>query len=115
MAKTTAYWPILTSQSIAANYSTPAIDVEQYDGYSIQNVFSGLAPTASGTFSLEISNDNVNFSTYPSSATNFASGTTNQMWEVTTKRHKYVRVSLSGSATASGACSTNIYAELFTE
>lgn len=115
MAKMDRSFVIDLSRSVAATGVTPAIEVAQDDGYSFQTVFTGLAGTASGTLTLQVSLDNTNFADYASSAQNFASGTTTLIWEVTEKRHRYARLALTAPGAGSGTCTTTFYGETFTE
>ncbi len=115
MAKISRQFTIDSARSVAATGVMPSIEVSQEDGYCFQTVFTGLAATASGTLTLQTSLDNVNFSAYPSSGQNFTNATTNLMWEVTAKRHRYVRLVLSAVATGTGTATTTFYGETFTE
>ena len=116
MSKIVRTFVIDTSRSVAATGATPQIEVDQEDGYCMQTVFTGLATGASGTITLQTSIDGTNFAAYPSSAQNFASGTTTLIWEVTTKRHKFARLSLSAPvASGTGTCTTTYYGETFTD
>ena len=115
MAKISRQFTVDTARSVAATGVMPSIEVSQEDGYCFQTVFTGLEATASGTLTLQTSLDNVNFSDYPSSGQNFASGTSNLMWEVTNKRHRYARLKLTATATGTGTCATTFYGETFTE
>jgi len=115
MAKIDRSFVIDLSRNVAATGVTPAIEVAQDDGYSFQTVFTGLASTASGTVTLQISLDNTNFADYTSSAQNFASGTTSLVWEVTSKRHRYARLKFGPVGAGTGTCTTTFFGETFTE
>ncbi len=115
MAKISRQFVIDSARSVAATGVTPSIEVSQEDGYCFQTVFTGLAATASGTLTLQTSLDNVNFSAYPSSAQNFTNATTNLVWEVTTKRHRFARLVVTAAATGTGTATTTFYGETFTE
>lgn len=62
---------ILTAQSMAASFSSSAIDASLVDLVSIQAVWAG-GGAPNGTFSVEVSNDDLspptNWSAYPGSA-----------------------------------------------
>ena len=115
MAKIDRSFVIDLSRNVAATGVTPAIEVAQDDGYSFQTVFTGLAPTASGTVTLQVSLDNVNFADYTGSAQNFASGTGNLIIEVTAKRHRYARLKFGPVSAGTGTCTTTFFGEAFTE
>jgi hypothetical protein len=116
MSKVTRSFVIDTSRSVAATGVTPSIEVARDDGYTLQTVFTGLATGASGTLTLQTSIDGTNFANYTSGNQNFASGTSNLMWEVPTKRHKYLRLSLSGVvASGTGTCTTTYYGEVLAD
>ena len=115
MSKIDRNFAIDTDRSVAATGVTPAIEVAQDDGYSFQTVFTGLAGTASGTLTLQVSLDNTTFADYASSGQNFASGTTTLIWEVTAKRHRFARLKLSAVGAGSGTCTTTFYGETFTD
>jgi hypothetical protein len=115
MAKISRQFTIDSARSVAATGVMPSIEVSQEDGYCFQTVFTGLAATASGTVALQTSIDNVNFSAYPSGSQNFTNTTTNLMWEVTTKRHRYARLVVTAAATGTGTATTTFYGETFTE
>jgi hypothetical protein len=115
MAKIDRSFVIDSSRNVAATGVTPAIEVAQDDGYSFQTVFTGLAPTASGTVTLQVSLDNVNFADYTGSAQNFASGTSNLIIEVTSKRHRYARLKFGPVSAGTGTCTTTFFGEAFTE
>jgi hypothetical protein len=111
MAKISRQLTVDSDRSVAASGVTPPVDVSQYDGYSLQTVFSGLAASASGTATIQTSLNGVNFSDYPASAQTFASGTDNLLWEVTQKFHTFVRLKFTTSATGTGTATTTFYAE----
>lgn len=116
MSKIIRNFVLDASRAVGTAAATPAIKVDQDDGYCLQTVFTGLATGASGTLTLQTSIDGTNFAAYPSSAQNFASGTTSLIWEVTTKRHKFARLSLSAPvASGTGTCTTTYYGETFTD
>ena len=116
MSKITRYFAIDTARTVGTAAETPAIKVDQEDGYCLQTVFSGLSTGASGTITLQTSIDGTNFASYPSSGQNFASGTTNLVWEVTQKRHKLARLALSAVvASGTGTCTTTYYGEVLAD
>jgi hypothetical protein len=114
MAKITRQFTIDSARSIAASGVTAPIDVSQDDGYCVETIFTGLGTGASGTMTLQVSINGVNFSDYPSSAQNFAASDTCLLWEVDTKRHKYMRMELTAVA-GTGTATTTFYGETFTE
>jgi hypothetical protein len=115
MAKISRQFTIDSARSVAATGVMPSIEVSQEDGYCFQTVFSDMESGASGTLTLQTSLDNANFSDYPSSGQNFTDASTNLMWEVTTKRHRYARLVLSAVTTGTGTATTTFYGETFTE
>ena len=115
MSKIDRSFVVDTARSVAATGVTPAIEVAQDDGYSLQTVFTGLASNASGTLTLQVSLDNAIFADYASSGQNFASGTSTLIWEVTSKRHRFARLKLSAVGAGSGTCTTTFYGETFTD
>lgn len=115
MAKISRQFDLDVARSVAATGVTPALNVSLDDGYCIETVFSGLAPTASGTCVLQISVGGVAFADYNNSSQNFASGTKSLVWEVSPKRHKFARIKFSASAGASGTATTTYAGETFVE
>lgn len=114
MSKISRNFVIDSNRSIAATGLTPNIEVDIDDGYCLQTTFSALSSGAAGTLTLQTSLDGVNFADYSGSALSFSSGTTTLVWEVTTKRHKWSRLALTGVA-GTGTCSTTYYGEVFTD
>jgi hypothetical protein len=115
MSKTSRQLQIDTSRSVAASGYSAAIDVARDDGYTLQTVFTGLATGASGTLTLQTSIDGTNFANYTSGNQNFASGTSTILWEVVTKRHKWVRLALTANTAGTGTCTTTYYGEVFND
>jgi hypothetical protein len=114
MSKITRQFVIDSARSIAASGLTAPIEVSQDDGYCVETVFTGLGTGASGTMTLQVSINGTNFSDYPSSGQNFTSSSTSLLWEVDTKRHRYMRMKLSAVA-GTGSATTTFYGETFTE
>jgi hypothetical protein len=115
MSKITRSFVVETDRSVAVPAYCPVLKVEQDDGYSLQTLFTGLAANAGGALSLQTSLDGVSFSDYPGSGQLFNVTTSSLIWEVTTKRHKFVRLVLSSPAGGSGTCTTTFFGEVFTD
>jgi hypothetical protein len=94
-----------TAGSLASNYASPALDLTVYYGASLQAVWTG--GSASGTLSLQFSNDGTNWSSDSASNTT-VSGAGNFMWDIWSSQAAYVRISY---AYASGTGSINIQVE----
>jgi hypothetical protein len=114
MAKITRQFVIDTARSVAATGVTAPIDVSQDDGYCVETVFTGLGTGASGTSTLQVSVNGTTFSDYPSSGQSYTSTTSSLLWEVDTKRHKFMRMQFSAVA-GTGSATTTFYGETFTE
>ena len=115
MAKITREYVIDAARAVSTTGQSPKIDVQILDGYCIQAVFAGMAATAAGSVKLQISLDGTNFSDYPSSSQNFTNTTTSLVWEVSSKRHKYIRMALTATGTGDGTVTSTLYGETFTE
>lgn len=117
MSKISREFTVDSARSVAATGVLPAIEVSLDDGYAIETVFTGMAATASGTISLEVSLTGAagTYAAYTSGSQNYASGTTCLVWEVTSKRHRYARLNLSAAGSGSGTCTTTFYGETFTD
>lgn len=111
MAKRTRQFVIDSARAVSTTAQSGTIDVSDEDGYYIQAVFAGMAATAAGNMKLQTSLDGTNFSDYPSSQQNFTNTTTNLVWEVTTKRHKLVRLALTATGTGAGTVTSTLYGE----
>jgi hypothetical protein len=115
MSKITRSFTVETGRSVAVPGYFPILKVEQDDGYSLQAIFSGMESTAAGAISLQTSVDGVTFSDYPGSGLLFNAATPTLTWEVTSKKHKFVRMVLSSPAGGSGTCTTTFFGEVFTD
>jgi len=58
---------VLSAQSLTADFNSPAINVSQYSGYAISNVYTIGGGTSAGNMKLQVSDDGTNFIDYPSS------------------------------------------------
>jgi hypothetical protein len=94
------------------------LNVEQDLRYSWQVVFNyaGAASGAStGTVAVQASDDGVNFATLSGLSANYTSGTTNVLFEVTAKAHKWSRVLVNGVTGSGGLITAYFHSEYDTE
>lgn len=115
MAKISRKFVMDDARAVSTSANSAAISVSQDDGYCLHAVFANMAATAAGSIKLQISLDGTNFSDYPSSSQDFTNTTTNLFWEVSTKRHLYVRLALTATGTGAGTVTSTFYGETFTE
>lgn len=79
---------LFSSASLAADATSSVVRMDQFEAFSIQSVVSG-APT--GTLSVEVSNDNTNWSQADSVA--LSGGPINWAWVSREYPFKYLRLS----------------------
>lgn len=83
-----ASYAVNQSLSNSADFTGTSLSLNQQFGYSIQATWTG---TPNGTFKLQASNDNVNWSDLPNTvAAGGAAGST--IWNVTDVFYQYVRL-----------------------
>lgn len=79
--------------SLGATFTSGGFDVSQWEKGSVQAVYTYIGgDTSVGTAKLQVSNDNVNYSDYPSSTLSFNNTTGNNLWEFTSLGFQYFRV-----------------------
>ena len=94
---------LISAANAAVNQTSVPIRLSDLTTYSIQVTFS--SGTLNGTLTLEVSNDNTNYSLLSSSSQTVASGVSH-MWTVNNAGYDYVRVvwtASSGTGTLSAA------------
>lgn len=114
---------LLAASGVAANATgtypgTGGINVEQDLRYSWQAVFNyagAASGNATGTISVQASDDGVNFSTLSGLSANYTSGTTNVLFEVTSKAHKWSRLAISSVTGTGGLVNAYFHSEYETE
>jgi hypothetical protein len=92
---------LLANQLMDTDFQTGPFDTSRFEVYSIQGTYNTLGTTA-GTLKLQVSDDGVTWSDYPSSSHSVTATSTDEFWEVNAKAHQYVRVNwhqTSGSGT----------------
>ena len=95
---------IIESQALGAGFETPAISVAPYQLVSLQVIFTFGVGTSAGSVSLQSSNDNVNFSTVPSSSLSYTSSTTNHIIELQRVGFKFLRLANAHTSGSGGTC-----------
>lgn len=107
------------SASASGTYpGTTGLNVEQDLRYSWQVVFNyagAASGTSTGTVAVQASDDGVNFATLSGMSANYTSGTTNVLFEVTSKAHKYSRLLVSATTGTGGLISAFFHSEYDTE
>lgn len=78
------------SQSMASNATSQSLNIQQAAGYSVQAVWSGTSPV--GTFEIQGSNDNTNFTTITSSPIAISGDTGSLLVNVEFAQYGYTRV-----------------------
>jgi squalene cyclase len=114
---------LLAASGVAANVSgtypgSTGLNVEQDLRYSWQVVFdyAGAASgTSTGTVAVQASDDGINYATLSGISANYTSGTTNVLFEVTSKAHKYSRLLVNGVTGTGGKLSAFFHSEYDTE
>jgi len=102
--KQTVDLTIIESQALGAGFDTPAISVAPYQLVSLQVIFTFGSGTSAGSVSLQSSNDNVNFSTVPSSSLSYTSSTTNHIIELQRVGFKFLRLANTHTSGSGGTC-----------
>lgn len=92
---------------VGINFSTSAIDIEYYRGYSFQTIYSG---GTKGTASILASNDGTNFSTV-SGTSQVLTGAGNFIWNVDGAYYRYVQ--FNWGTTGAGPASTGTMTVIF--
>lgn len=90
-----------TAVSMTASFNTSSIDISSYKGYSVQATWTGA--TSAGSNDVVIvqgSNDDTNYGTVESTATNATSGTLIKNYDGI--NYKYMRVNFTRSAATAG-------------
>lgn len=112
----------LGASSMSASFTTWGVDTQQVWAYAIQAVWGGPAV---GTFTLQVSNDNVNvgapstnpagnvvnWSDYTGSAylTTAAAGSSSYMWNVNTPGYRWVRLNYTASSGGGSLSAANYF------
>jgi hypothetical protein len=88
---------LFPAQAVSSDINTDGVRLDIREGYSIQAVWSG-GSGFTGIFTLEASNDNVNFAPIPGSGV-FVNGVTgNHIYDVGDFHYRFGRVSLDVTA-----------------
>lgn len=114
--RTTSSFTVIESITLGADGNAPAIDVSKYDKYSYQITFTyGMGDTSAGNVSLQVSDNNVLFSTVTSSILAFTSATTNHVIEVTEVGHQWSQVNIDNTAGTGGTCKITFFGIALTD
>lgn len=88
---------ILAPQAVSSDINSDSIRLDIREGYSIQAVWSG-GSGFTGIFTLEASNDNVNFAPIPGSGVSVNGVTGTHIYDVGDFHYRFGRVSLDVTA-----------------
>jgi len=78
------------AQSMGSDATSSSLNIQQAAGYSVQAIWSGTAPV--GTFEIQGSNDNSNFTSITSSPIAISGNTGSLLVNVENAQYGYVRV-----------------------
>ncbi len=114
--RTTNSFTVVESISVAADGNTPAIDVSKYTTYSYQISFTyaGMEDSA-GTVTLQVSDNNVLFSSISSSTLNYSNTTTNNIFEVLSVGHQWSRLTIDNVSGSGGTAKVTFFGIVITD
>lgn len=118
MAWQTRDLTVATGVSLAATGNTGGLNVEQDLRYSWQVNFdyTGAATgNSTGTIAVQASDDGSNWANLSGLSSNYTSGSTTVLFEVTAKAHKWSRLNISSATGSGGLLTAKFHSEYDTE
>lgn len=114
--RTTNSFTVIESITVGADGNSPALDVSKYTQYSYQVIFTyvGMEDSA-GTVTLQVSDNNVLFSSITSSTLNFTSTTTNNLIEVLQVGHQWSRIAIDNTSGSGGTAKVTFFGIIITD
>lgn len=114
--RTTNSFTVIESISIAADGNAPSIDVSKYSYYSYQIIFdSSGGATSAGSIALQVSDNNVVFTTISSSILAYTNTTVTHMVEVTSVGHQWSRINIDNTSGTGGTAKVTFFGVVLTD
>lgn len=99
---------VFDAESMATTVTSDSLNIQQAAGYAVQAVWSGTSPV--GTFTVEASNDNINFTSILNSPVAISGNTGSLMINVENAFYGFIRVVYTATS-GSGSLTVHINAQ----